>query len=83
MKRILKILLVVVATAGMTGYAGVPGGGAVTELHGRAPATTARAAAPALLPAPESTERSPWTLLLCGFLVVGFIARRKSRLLAP
>ena len=81
MKRILKVFLVVAAAVGLSGYTPVPMGDAVSQVREGA----AVAAAPT--PAPESVvearEPSEWTLLLCGFLVVGVIARRKSQLLAP
>ena len=83
MKRICKILVVATATVGLSGYARVPVSDAVPYTDARATAVTARVQAPVAARAAESQERSEWTLLLCGFLVVGFIARRKSRLLVP
>ena len=82
MKRILKVLLVMIAAVGMSGYARVPEGEVVTSLQARTAAVAARAEATAAPRATESPEPSELTLLLCGFVVVGFIARRKSRLVA-
>jgi hypothetical protein len=83
MKRICKILLVMTAAVGLSGYARVPEGDAVATPNVRAPSVTVRAEARVAPRTAESQEPSEWTLLLCGFLVVGFIARRKSRLVAP
>lgn len=83
MKRILKVLLVIIATAGLTGYARVPEGDLAASLQARTSTATARIEAPVLTRATtESPEPSELALLLCGFVVVGFIARRKSRLVA-
>ena len=82
MKRMLKILLVMIAAGGMSGYARTPDGEAIAALPARQPALVARAEASAPARAAESREPSEWTLILCGFVVVGFIARRKSRLVA-
>jgi hypothetical protein len=84
MKRILKTLLVMIATIGLSGYARVPEGEALARQQARVPsvATVARMEAPVAPGAAEPRERSGWTLLFCGFVVVGVIARRKSRLVA-
>jgi len=82
MKRMLKILLVIIAAGGMTGYARIPEGEAISSAPPRQPSVAARAEATAPARAAESHEPSEWTLLLCGFVVVGFIARRKSQLVA-
>ena len=83
MKRILKTLLVMTATVGLSGYARVPEGDSIARQQARAPSVAAVARpAPSPSGTGEAREPSGWTLLLCGFVVVGVIARRKSRLVA-
>lgn len=84
MKRILKTLLVMIAAVGLSGYARVPEGDAVARQQAKASsiAAVARMDAPIVSRAAEPREPSGWTLLFCGFVVVGVIARRKSRLVA-
>jgi hypothetical protein len=61
-----------------------------TIVHAATPisaATPARASAAPwtmerLFPARAPAERSGWTLILCSFVVVGFMAQRQSRLIA-
>ena len=84
MKRTLKMLLVIVTALGMSGYARAPERESVSYQQARAASApaVARLEAPKPAGATDSPAPSEFALFLCGFVVVGVIARRKSRLVA-